>query len=171
MKPELKFGLITGAGICLWTTAEYLLGLHTEHLAIGEYTGYGSSLIPAATLFFLLKGKRDATYDGYLNLGSSIGSGIYTSLIGAMIVYIYMVTYGHFINPGWLDRAIEWKVGQMRDQGLSEIAIRKEITFIRQANTTFGLLSTTLVGITLLGALMATGLTFLLRRWPRSPSA
>lgn len=170
MKPEIKYGLITGAGVCLWIIAEYLLGFHTTRLEIGEYSGFFSTLVPVVTLFLLLKGKREAAADGRLGLGQGVCSGLFASFIAALIVYCFMFVYNQFINPGWLDNTLDWKVAQMRAQGLAEIDIRKEITFYRQANSPAGLIVTTLVGMTLMGAIFSLGLTLLLRRQPRPPS-
>ena len=171
MKSEIKYGLITGAGVCLWIIAEHLLGFHTTRHEIGEYSGYFSSLVPLVTLFLLLKGKRETAFDGRLGLVQGIGSGLSASLIAAMLVYCFMVAYNQFINPGWLDNALDWKVAQMRAQGGAETDIRKEITFYRRANSPAGLIATTLVGMTLMGAIFSFGLTLLLRRRPRPPPA
>ncbi len=171
MNPEIKYGLITGAGVCLWIIAEYLLGFHTTRPEIGEYSGFFSNLIPLITLFLLLKGKHKSVTDGPLRVGQGLSSGLYASFIAALIVYVFLLAYNQFINPGWLDNALDWKVAQMRAQGVTETDIRKQITFYRQANSPAGLLATTIVGMTLVGASFSFGLTLLLRRQPRLPSA
>lgn len=168
MKPEMKYGLITGVGVSLWMSSEYLLGFHTTHLAIGEYTGYGSTLIPLVVLAIFLKRKSATVAEGRLSLAQGIYAGLYCSFIAALVVYAYMLAYNQFIHPGWLDPALEWKVTQLRAEGVSESAIRKEITFIRHANTPVGLLGTTLVGMTLLGGLLSLVITLFLRRRSRA---
>lgn len=167
MKPEIKYGLCTGAGLCLWLIAEYLLGFHTTRLEIGEYSGYFSCIVPLVMLFLMLKLKRDAALGGRLDLGQGIWSGVAASFIAGLIACGFMVVYNQFINPGWLDNALDWKVAQMRAQGLAEPDIRRQITFSRQANSPAGLIATTLAGMTLMGAIFSLGLTLILRRRPR----
>jgi len=167
MRPELKYGLITGAGVCLWIMGEFLLGFHTTRLEIGAYSGYFSCVIPLTTLFLLLKGRRDAAPDGRLGLWSGVKSGLHAAFISGVIVYGFMLVYSNFINPGWLDHALEWRVAQLRADGLAETAIREEIKLYRQMNGPVGCLISIVAGTTVMGGIFAAGLTLLLRRGPR----
>ncbi len=171
MSTEFKYGLITGAGVCLWLAAEYLLGFHTTHVAIGEYSSYFSNLILLAVLFLLLKQKQSAQPGDPLSLRQGVNAGVFTSFIAAVIVYCFLVAYSQFFNPGWLDYPLDWKVAQWRAQGVTEIDIRKEITFYRLANSPAGLIATLVARMTLLGGIFAVGLTLLVRRMPRNSSS
>ena len=171
MKPELKYGLIAGTGICLWIIVEYCLGLHTAHLEIGEYTGYFSNLIPVLTLFLLLRKKQSAIYDGRLTLGQGIASGLVASLVSASLVYCFMVIYNNLINPNWMDYALTAKVAQLRAHGVAEVNIRQQIKFYQQANSPVGLISTTLLGLTVMGGLISLVLTLILKFRPPTPRA
>lgn len=164
MKPELKYGLIAGAGVCLWIMGEFLLGFHTTRLEIGAYSGYFSCLVPLVTLFVLLKSKRDQTPDGRLGLWPGIKSGLHAAFISGAIVYAFMVAYNHFINPGWLDLALDWRVAQLRADGIAETAIREEIKVYRQLNSPVGCLISIVAGTTVMGGIFSAGLTLLLRR-------
>jgi hypothetical protein len=169
MKPELKYGLITGTGVCVWIIAGRRLGIHSTWFEIGGARGIFCSLIPMLALILLLKRKQEAAADGRLGLGQGIGSGLAASFFSAVLVYCFLVTYNQFINPGWVDDALDWKVSQMRAQGLAEAGIRKEIIFYRQINSPAGLLVTTLVGMTLLGTVLSLVVTLLLRGRSRTP--
>ena len=170
MKPELKYGLIIGAGVCLWILLEHLLGFHSTHAGIGEYSGYFSGLIPLAGLFVLLRGKAAA---GRLGLAQGVNSGLYASFVAALVVYCVLVAYSQLVNPGWLDQALEWQVARMRADGTPETHIREQITFYRNAHSPLGLIATRLAGLTLLGTVFSLGLTLWLQRRPGShpPSA
>ncbi|MBI2497923.1 MAG: DUF4199 domain-containing protein [Opitutae bacterium] len=167
MKPELKYGLITGAGVCLWIMGEFLLGFHTTHLEIGAYSGYFSCVIPLTTLFLLLKGRRDAAPDRRLGLWPGIKSGLHAAFISGVIVYGFMFAYDNFINPGWLDHALDWRVARLRAGGVAETAIREEIKLYRQLNGPVGCLVSIVAGTTAMGGMFSAGITLLLRRWPR----
>lgn len=170
MKPELKYGLISGAGVCLWIGLEYLLGFHTTRPAIGAYTGFVSNLIPLVALFLLLRAKRAAVYDGRLTLGAGIGSGLLASFIAALVVYTFLVSYSHYLNPGWIDQVLELKVAHWRAQQMTEPAIQEKIIHYRDAYSPVGLVATIIVGLTLMGGIFSLGLTLLLRQLPHRPA-
>lgn len=171
MKPEFKYGLISGVCVCLWIALEYGLGFHTTRPEIGAYTGFFSNLIPLTTLFLLLRTKRAAIYDGRLSLGAGIGSGVLASFLAALIVYSFLVAYSSFINPTWIDQALELKVAQWRVQTLAEVEIQEKITVYRKAYSPLGLVVTIIVGLPLMGGLFSLGLTLLVRQLPHPPSA
>ena len=158
IRPELKYGLIAGGGVSLWFFAEYLLGLHTTHLAMGEYTGRISNLIPFIALWVLLK-KMQAGLGPLFTLRRGLWTGLVTSFIAATVIYIFLAVYGRFIHPGWLDHALQWKVEQLRAASVPEEKIREFITYFRQMNSARGLLISTLLTWTLQGGLMALCLT------------
>ncbi len=166
MRPEFKYGLISGAGLCLWIMLEYLLGFHTTRPDIGTYTGLLSNLIPLTMLFLLLRAKRAAVYDGRLSLGAGIGAGVLASFIAALLVYSFLVTYTHFINPTWIDQMLEAKVAQQRAAHVPEGIIQESITATRDAYTPGGQVFTILVGMTTMGGLFAFILTLLVRQLP-----
>ncbi len=169
MKPELKYGLFSGAAVCLWIALEYWFGFHTTRPEIGAYTGLLSNLIPLTMLFLLLRAKRAVIYDGRLSLGAGIGSGVLASFIAALLVYSFLVSYSRFINPTWIDQALELKVTQWRAQQLAEAAIQGKITHYRNAYSPVGLVATIIVGTTLMGGLFSLGLTLLIRQLPHRP--
>lgn len=164
MKPETKCGLLTGGGVCLWTLAEYLLGLHNERIAIGEYTGFFSALIPLTLLFILLKARRDTATGGLLTYGQGLKSGLHASLIGGLMVWAFMQVYNQFINPGWMDYALDWKVGQFRAQGMTEAAIREQIEFYQAMGSPIGCFLGIVAGAVLTGTVFSLLLTFILNR-------
>lgn len=165
--PELKYGLLGGLATCLWIALEYVLGLHAEHARIGAYAGLLSNLIPLAMLFLLLRKKRAAIYDGRLSLGAGIGSALLAGIVAALIVYSGLTVYTHFINPAWVDQALELKVAAWRAEALAETEIQTRIVQFRRAYTPVGLLWSTLVGAPLLAGIMAVPLTLFVRTLPR----
>ena len=171
MKLELKYGLLSGAGVCLWIALEYLLGFHTTRPAIGAYTGFLSNLVPLVALTLLLRAKRARLYDGRLSLGSGIGAGVYASFVTSLVVYSFLVSYTHFVNPGWVDQALELKVAAWRLQQIAETEIQGRITVYRNAYTPLGLVGTIIVGMTLMGGLLSLGLTLLIRQLPHRVNA
>ncbi|MFI5337716.1 MAG: DUF4199 family protein [Opitutales bacterium] len=161
MKPELKYGLLGGAGVCLWILAEYCLGFHTTRLAIGEYSGYFSSLVPLVTLWLLLRG-RQRVYGPLFTVLRGLSSGVMASFLTAVTVYCFLVFYNFQINPGWLDHALAWKVAQLRAAHVPEAEINGQVAFYRSSNSPAGLLYSTVAGLTLLGAFFSILISLLL---------
>lgn len=170
MKPELKYGLISGAGVCAWIGLEYLLGFHTTRPEVGAYTGFLSNLIPLAALFLLLRVRRNQVFDGRLSLAAGIGAGLYASFVASLIVYSFLVAYSHFINPTWIDQALELKVAAWRAQQVAETDIQQQILRYRNAYTPVGLLGTVILGMTLMGGLFSVALTLFVRQLPHRPA-
>ncbi len=168
MNPELKCGLVTGAGVCLWIMGEFLLGFHTTRLEIGAYSGYFACVIPLTTIYLLLRRKRAAAPGGRLGFWAGVRSGLHAAFIAGVIVYGFMFLYNRFINPDWLDHALEWRVARLRAAGLAETAIREEIKDYRQMNGPVGSLISLVAGTTVMGGIFAAGLTLLLRLRPRA---
>lgn len=164
MKPEVKYGLSAGIGVCLWISVEYWLGFHSARLAVGEFSSGVSLLILAVAVSLLLREKRAAAATGRLGLVPGVAAGLRSSFLAALIVYCFLSIHDQYLNPGWMDAALDWKVAQLRAVGVAETEIRKEIIFFRRAHSPVGLVATTVVGMTVLGAIYSFGLTLLLRR-------
>jgi hypothetical protein len=146
-----------------------VLGFHTTRADLGAYTGALSNLIPLVTLFLLLRRKRDAIYDGRLSLAAGIGAGMYASFVAALLVYTFLVTYTHFLNPIWIDQVLEHKVALWRERRLAETAIQAKITQFRDAYTPLALAGSTLVGLPLMGGVFGLLLTLVVRQLPHRP--
>ncbi len=168
MIPEFKYGLLGGVAVCLWIALEYALGLHTTRPQLGEYTGLLSNVIPLVMLYLLLQKKRAAIYDGRLSLGAGIWSSVLACFAASLLVYSFLSGYTHFLNPTWIDQALELKVTAWRAQSLPETEIQAKIVQFRNAYTPRGLLWTTVVGLSLTGGLVAVPLTLFVRTLPRS---
>ncbi len=166
MSAALKYGLIAGASLCGWILVGHSLDIQTTRHDLGAYGAAVASVIPLSALFLLLKNRRAAS-DGGLSLGWGVGAGLHASFVAALTVYGFLLLYNQFINPGWMDAALEWKVVQFRAQGMTEPAIRAEILSFRWMNSPRGLFLPTLAGMTVLGGLCSLVLTLLLRRVPR----
>jgi hypothetical protein len=163
MSPAFKYGLLAGLGSCLWIYAEFALGLHTTRPALGEWSGYLANLIPLLALTLLL---RQVRADGQLTLGRGLRTGLYASLVAALLTYCFLLVHNQVIDPGWMDTALEVKVAQLRAQHMTELDVRAEIIAFRRMNSPLGLVTGTLLGMTLTGGLFSAIITLILRRQP-----
>lgn len=156
MKPELKYGLSAGFAACLWMLAEYALGLHTRHLDVWQYTDAASFLVFVPPLWLLLHQRQAALGPGQpLSLWDAVVRAMLMSLVAALVIYVFMVAYTAFLNPGWVDTVLNWKVAHWRAAQESEEAIRRQITAYRRLHTPVGLAAGLLVSTPLLGGIIA----------------
>lgn len=167
MSPSHKYGLAAGGTVCLWILAEFALGFHTTRPDIGEYSGYFSGVILVVSLTLLLGQRRAAAPDGHLPFRQGLGAGFRASLTAALVVCTFLLVYHQFINPDGLDLALEWKVAQLRAQGVSEAVVREEIVSYRRMHSPLAFATGTLVGLPLVGLVLSGLITLGLRR-PRT---
>ena len=100
---------------------------------------------------------------------TAIGSGALASCVAALLVYCFLTAYTHFINPTWIDQALEVKVAQWRTHQVAETVFQEKISLYRGAYTPKGLVATIIVGMTLMGAIFSLILTLLVRSLPHRP--
>jgi len=120
MRTELKFGLIAGIGVSIYVLLEYLLGFHTTHPEIGEYSGYFSAIIPIVVILFAIRKKRDRSFKGLISFGQAFITGIIVTAISAFIITAFFVIYNDYINPEGMKNISNWKAEQMRLQSIPE---------------------------------------------------
>ncbi len=131
LKTEIKYGIITGAGICLWVLIEFLLGFHTEKMYIGEYTTYFVVFIPLLTLYMGIKEKRDRRNRGQISIGSGIKAGLMISLIATVIIALFLIAYYNYINPNYAELGIAYQRQKLILSGKSTDEIANEMESIK----------------------------------------
>ena len=168
MKPEIKYGIITGLLVCLWVMIEYFLGFHTTKFETGKYSGYFATIIPIMAIYLLLKQKREAD-NNTLTLKKGLRAGTLMSLITAIITTIFFFIYNHYINPNWMEFAMEWEKNNMLKQGMSEVAIDAQLSKFNSMNTDFAQIVQGLIGTTFMGIIISFIIALILRRNAESP--
>lgn len=166
MKPELRLGLIAGGAMSAWVLLEYALGLHTRYLALGEFTHWGTELILCATLYVLLRNQLVGHRRSWLPVWEGVLRGGSASLVAALFLYCFSVTYVHIIHPDWPDLVLARNVGLMREQGVPEEQIREHARAFRWGFTPAGLAVSVVGFYSFVGVLASAFLTLWLN-WRR----
>jgi hypothetical protein len=112
-KYEIKYGVITGAGICLWILLEFLLYAHAVKMNIGLYSVYLIIIIPLITTYLGIKEKRDKQNNGIISFSNGIRSGLMISLIAAVIISIFIIVYSNYIDSGFFEHEIAYREGKL----------------------------------------------------------
>jgi len=108
LKPEIKYGFLSGILIICWDLAQYLLGFHTNKLALGHYTGYAIYLIIFVALYLGLK-EKEIDYNGHFTLRKGIRTGLFQLVITAVPSSLFLFYYSYKINPFWVEKLIVWQ--------------------------------------------------------------
>lgn len=169
MKIEIKHGVICGTGVCAWILVEYFLGFHDEHLAIGKFTGYLATVIPVVVLYRALKEKRAQQPDGDLATGDGLKAGLVISAIAGVITTAFFWAYKHFINPGWLDRALEFEKAQMAKAGATAEMIDRKVAVFNAMNSDEIQIVTGMIGTMVMGLAISVVLTSILKKKSPEP--
>ncbi|MEK7650203.1 MAG: DUF4199 domain-containing protein [Patescibacteria group bacterium] len=163
---ELKFGLLTGALVCLYVLGEFLLGFHTTRLDIGAYSGYGASVIPFVVYFFALRRWKLDRGGGFLTMRQGVRSGLLMSMIAATVLAGFMLAYNAFINPSFLDKNIDMARIELERQGKLPGEIRDTLEYLRVSNSFPQQSVFILAGVTFEGILVSAILAYFLQKRP-----
>ncbi|HVT71689.1 MAG TPA: DUF4199 family protein [Lacunisphaera sp.] len=124
MRRELKYGLLAGLAMIAWTLAEYALGLHNAHFALGRYTGWGTEAILLLMLWRVTQARFAALDRYWMPAWDGMLHGLLAGLAAGLVYYMFLSLYVTLINPEWIDLSLEWQVARMRAAGESELAVR-----------------------------------------------
>lgn len=108
MNDEIRYGMMSGAGLCCWILVEFFLGFHTSILEIGQYSGYFSFLIPVVVIYVALKDQQ-RRFHGSLPIKVGINTGFQIAILSAFIYSLFLFLYNNYINPNWIDAMIDWQ--------------------------------------------------------------
>ena len=169
MKLEIKYGLISGAGVCAWVLVEFFLGFHNEQLAIGKISSTLATVIPVVVLYRALKEKRDQRPDGELDTTAGLKSGLAISVIAAAMTTVFLWVYQHFINPGWMEKALEFEKAQMASAGATAEAIERRVAVFNILHSDGIQIITGLTGTLVMGLAISLIITSILKK--KTPTA
>ena len=170
MKPELKYGLLGGAAMILWTLVEYALGVHNTRFPLGQYTGWGVEIILLVMLWRFLRLKFALLNRYWLPAWEGLLYGALTSFVASLVFCTFLNVYVNFINPEWPDLYIEWQVARMRASGSTEAMVREFVRSFRWMASPAGLAVMTIGLYTLLGSVVSVILTLWLNLRHKEPA-
>ena len=162
MKTELKYGLILGFGICVYTAIDHLLGFYSTNIEAGQYGDIAITLLPVVVLYFAIKEKRKAL--GHMTILQGLKTGELVALISFPISAIGLWIYHHYINPGWLDFIIAHERAKMENAGLAADAIATRVNALQLGNSDVAQLLGGLIGTLVMAAIPSLIFSYALSR-------
>ena len=163
-KYEIKYGILTGAGISLWIFTEFLLGFHTVKMNLGEHSIYFVVIIPLITTYLGIKEKREKQNKGTISLSGGIKTGLMISLIAAVITALFIIVYFNYINPGFFDHGIAYHKEKLLLKGKTEKEIAGQLKDIKAAFSFVNQLLFGIIGTVGTGLIISIVLSFILKR-------
>ncbi|HEX8638981.1 MAG TPA: DUF4199 domain-containing protein [Pyrinomonadaceae bacterium] len=166
MKTEIKFGLILGLGICVYTTVAHLLGFYTNNIQAGKYGDAAIILLPLIVLFLAIREKRNL--NASLTLFQGIKTGLLVVLVSFPISSSFLWIYHHHINPNWLEFILDYEQNSLLRAGVSEAEIASRIDKLRAGNSDFAQIIGGFIGTLVIGFVLSSIFSLILRRKPRT---
>jgi hypothetical protein len=164
VKIGVKWGIILGVTICVWTMLIHMLGFYTTRLQLGQYADVVATVIPIVILFLAIRERRARNSGQTLTIGEGLSTGVVTGLVSVPITAGFLWIYHHYINPRWMDLLVAWKEEQMRAAGQTPEAIRAMTDGMRASATDGAQLTGALIGTLVLSLVLSLIIAAILRR-------
>lgn len=142
----VKYGLYTGAATVLLMLLFYAIDLGREN-----YVQWIGTIVLIAGIVMGTINYRDKLNGGYISYGNAFLTGLYVTVVTAVITVIYSIIYVEYLDPGAMQYYMEMAEQKMVDKGLSDEMIDQQMAMAEKfATPTFrivvGLLASTIIG-------------------------
>jgi len=135
--PGLFYGILCGISMCAWVLVEFVLGFHTTAIDIGQYSDYVLILFPIIYIFLALQ-NRQRHYKNRLTFIDGINTGFRLAFFSALILTLFFYVYIVYINPDWIQAAIEWQRKKLLLSGATDDQIEQFMNRNRVYNNSLG---------------------------------
>ncbi len=107
-KYAMNFGLILGVISVIFGIMLYTLDMHYQRNTAVTIVGV---LITIVVLFFAIN-QFKKNNDGYLTLSEALKVGVGAALIAALIGVVYQYALANFIDPNFMDKAMDAQMAE-----------------------------------------------------------
>lgn len=161
MKTAVKWGVILGVSVCLWTLAIHYMGFYTTRIGAGQKADVIATILPIASIVLALRERRGRLGRG-LRVSESLATGLVVGLVSVPITACFLWWYHHYMNPQWVDYLVQYQRETMTAKGATADAIVKAEETQRASARDSAQLLGALIGTTVISLVIAliTGLFF-----------
>ena len=162
-KSEIKFALLAVLALAGYTLLAWQLGWHDRDFTHAQHGKKVAAVVFTVFIWLAIRERRERQQSGFIEFEEGFQTGMVVSAITAFANGVFIAFYSHFINPGWLQRAWEWrKAGVLA--GLTERELgRPEASATVSQMLVFDLLLDP-IGKVLMGMILTTAIAAVLRR-------
>ena len=154
MRIAIRWGVILGLAICVWTMGLHVLGFYTVRLSMGQVADVVATILPIAAIVLALRARRRESRRG-LRFLESAQTGVVIGLVSGPISGAFLWFYHHHVNPQWLDRLVAWKTTTMQAAGATPETIALTVDGLRAGGTDLAQIVGALVGSVIFSLLIA----------------
>ena len=154
MRVVVRWGLVLGSVLVLWTLAVHALGWYTTNLAAGHVADRVVIVVPIVALALALRARAHSGVPP-LRFRTALAVGAGVGLVSAAILTPFLLWYHHVVNPAWLDYLIAFERARMSAAGAAQSAIDIAINTLRRSGADSSQVVNGLVGSLILCTLVA----------------
>lgn len=122
MRTAIKWGVILGVAVCVWTLVIHALGFYTTRIAAGQRADVVATILPIAAILLALRERRKAAP---MSFGQAVTTALVVGLVSAPITAGFLWWYHHYMNPQWMDYIVEHQRAAMTAEGATPEAIAR----------------------------------------------
>ena len=120
----LKFGVLLGLSLCLYTTLMWLTRLDSTHLGVGQYLDIAVGLLPIGLILSAISEQRKV---GRLTIWHRLGVAVGVGLLAQVLYAPFLYCYHTYIKPDWFSFVLATKRAELAAAGQSAPAIAAEL--------------------------------------------
>ena len=154
----VRWGLILGGSVVLWTLALHMVGFYTVNLGAGQRADVWATALPVLAVLGAFRERlkqRDA-----ITFVEAIRIALILGVTSACITVPFLWVYHHYVNPRWLELLMTWTRERMTAAGESPAEVAQAVGRLQaggsdRAQVISGFLGS--IGFVVVLALLATG--------------
>jgi len=162
MPISVKWGLVLGLSVLLWTAVVHLLGVYTVHVEYAAAVDILVTAIPIAVLTLALIERRRARH-GALSFVDGVVTGLIVAAVSAPITLAGLWFYHHYVNPDWLSILVDYQRRKLTAAGVPSDKIAVSIAQLQLSGDDRRQLIGGFVGTTAMGLILSVIITAVLK--------
>lgn len=115
--PSIRFGILSGALLCVVFFTPYFLWGSRFDLGLGEALGYAALLLSLVVgIFPAIRYRREKEFGGRIGFGQAFRTGLSASLVSAICVYMAVYLFWELNGSKFLTRNYEHRKEQIHQK-------------------------------------------------------
>ena len=150
----VKWGIILGVAVCVWTLALHLLGWYTSDLSNGLVADQVAIALPVVVLFLALR-ELARGLGRAPTIKEALATGVLAGAVSIPISAGFLWIYHHYINPRWNELLIEHERLRLTNTGASAEEISRRVGAMTASGTDAAQFVGAIVGTLLISAVIS----------------
>lgn len=131
MRLYATYGFLITLATVIWTMTLFMLGYHSENIAMGQKLGWLGIIISVVGIALGMREYRNEVGQGVMSYGRGLGTGMLITLWSTLFSSIFNVVYFKFINPNFSEMMLQFQLAEMEAKGIPAANIDQAEGMIR----------------------------------------